>query len=139
MVYDEGCVYCRTDYQILSNKDEITTTGVLPFVEISIPLRDGCCPIWGEGGGGEGNWAIPDRKHFFPRTSSLVKLVTRIPLCILHHSKYPQCRRGVLCPITNITRIANAVQAPSDCQSLTLIVMIAASQFVRNSQLCHCH
>ena len=51
MVYDEGCVYCRTDYQILSNKDEITTTGVLPFVEISIPLRDGCCPIWGEGGG----------------------------------------------------------------------------------------
>ena len=43
MVYDEGCVYCRTDYQILSNKDEITTTGVLPFVEISIPLRDGCC------------------------------------------------------------------------------------------------
>ena len=67
MVYDEGCVYCQTDYQILSNKDEITTTGVLPFVEISIPLRDGCCPIWGEGGGGLGNRAIPDRKHFFPQ------------------------------------------------------------------------
>ena len=52
MVYDESCVYCRTDYQIgAANKNEMITTGVLSFVEISIPLRDGCCPIWGEGGG----------------------------------------------------------------------------------------
>ena len=37
----------------------------------------------------------------------------------------------------NIARIANVVQALSDCKSLLLNVMIQVSQFVRNSQLCH--
>ena len=37
----------------------------------------------------------------------------------------------------NIARIAKVSRSLSDCQSLTLNVMIQVSQFSRNSQLCH--